>query len=132
MNEYSQPGTGKIEVHGNGFGVAGPEEVEKRAREIALIAERDPDSFTDADWEQARQELLGATVPAPPEETKENANLQEEWEVVAENTGQRAPRVGDEEESLGEQLVAGGVEEATHDQMLEARLEELEQEGGTT
>jgi hypothetical protein len=39
--------------------------------------------------------------------------------------------VDDEEETLGERLVAGGVEEATHDQMLEARREELEQEGGT-
>ena len=43
------------------------------------------------------------------------------------------PRAGvNDDESLGEQLVAGGLEEATHDQMLEARKEELEQEGGTT
>jgi hypothetical protein len=132
MNEYSQPGAGKIEVHGNGIGVPGPEQVEKRAREIAMIAERDPDSFTDADWEQARQELLGATQPAPPEETKENASLEDEWEVVANNSGHRAPRAGEDDESLGEQLVSGGVEEATHDQMLEARREELEQEGEST
>jgi len=132
MNEYSQPGAGKIEVHGNGLGVPTPEQVEKRAREIAMIAERDPDSFTDTDWEQARQELLGATLPAPPEETRENANLQDEWETVANNSGHRAPRAGEDDESLGEQLVNGGVEEATHDQMLEARLEELEQEGEQT
>jgi hypothetical protein len=132
MNEYSQPGAGKIEVHGNGFGVASPEELEKRAREIAMIAGRDPDSYTDADWDQARQELLGAALPLAPEETKENANLQEEWEVVADNSGHRAPRAGEDDESLGERLVTGGVEEATHDQMLEARREELEQEGGTT
>jgi hypothetical protein len=132
MNEYSQPGAGKIEVHGNGLGVPTPEQVEKRAREIAMIAERDPDSFTDTDWEQARQELLGATLPAPPEETRDNANLQDEWETVANNSGHRAPRAGEDDESLGEQLVNGGVEEATHDQMLEARLEELEQEGEQT
>lgn len=132
MNEYSQPGAGKIEVHGNGLGVPTPEQVEKRAREIALIGERDPESFTDADWEQARQELHGATVPTAPEETRENANLQDEWEVVANDSGHRAPRSGQDEESLGEQLVHGGVEEATHDQMLEARLEELKQEGGTS
>ena len=133
MNEYSQPGAGKIEVHGNGVGVPSPEQVERRAREIALIDEREPDAFTDADWEQARQELLGATVPAPPEETKQNRNLEEEWEIVANDNGHRVPRAGvdDEEETLGERLVAGGVEEATHDQMLEARREELEQEGGT-
>ena len=42
--------------------------------------------------------------------------------------GQRAPRVEDDE-NLGEQLVSDGIEEAVHDQMLEARKEELEQEG---
>jgi hypothetical protein len=133
MNEYSQPGAGKITVHGNGIGAPTPEVVEKRAREIAMIDERDPNEFTDADWEQARRELLGAGTPNPPEETKENATLEEEWEVVANDSGHRAPRAGvDDDEMLGEQLVAGGVEEATHDQMLEARKEELEQEGGIT
>jgi len=133
MNEYSQPGAGKIEIHGNGVGVPSPEQVEQRAREIAMIDQRDPDKFTDADWEQARQELHGATIPAPPEETSESAKLDEEWEVVPNNEGRRAPRGGDDDdESLGEQLVAGGVEEATHDQMLEARREELEEEGRIT
>src|SRR5690349_1372188 len=94
MNEYSQPGAGKIAVHGNGFGAPTPEQVEQRAREIALIGERDPNAFTDQDWEQARQELLGATVPAPPEETQQNRNLEEEWEVVANDNGHRAPRAG--------------------------------------
>lgn len=133
MNEYSQPGAGKIEIHGNGVGAPTPEQVEERAREIAMIEERDPDKFTDADWDQARQELHGATIPSPPEETQENSKLEEEWEVVANDQGHRVPRAGaDEDESLGEQLVAGGVEEATHDQMLEARREELEEEGRTT
>ena len=58
MNDNSHP-AGKISVHGNGVGTPSPDEVEKRAREIALIAERDPDEFTDADWDQARRELLG-------------------------------------------------------------------------
>ncbi len=133
MSEYSQPGAGKIEIHGNGVGAPGPEEVEERAREIALIGERDPDNFTDADWDQARQELRGATVPTAPEETEENAKLEDEWEVVANDQGRRAPRAGtDEDKTVGEQLVAGGVEEATHDQMLEARREELEEEDRTT
>jgi hypothetical protein len=102
--------------------------VEKRAREIALIAERDPDEFTDADWDQARRELLGAQAITPPEETPENAEVVEEWNVVASSSGHRAPRIEDEE-NLGEQLVADGLEEAAHDQMVEARKEELEQEG---
>ena len=105
-----------------------PDAVEKRAREIAMIAERDPDEFTDADWEQARRELLGAQPITAPEETEENAEVVEEWNVVASSMGHRAPRVEDEE-NVGEQLVSDGIEEAVHDQMLEARKEELDQEG---
>ena len=41
-----------------------------------------------------------------------------------------AHRAGiEDDENLGEQLVTDGIEEAAHDQMLEARREELEQEG---
>jgi hypothetical protein len=131
MNENSQPGFGKISVHGDGMGAPTPELIEQRAREIALIAERDPKDFTDADWEQAREELLGVATNAAPEETAENAELEDDWDVVASDTGHRAPRAGvDDDEMLGEKLVAGGLEEAAHDQMLQARHEELSQEGG--
>lgn len=131
MNEYSQPGFGKISNHGNGMGAPTPELVEKRAREIALLNERRPEDFTDTDWEQARQELLGVATDVAPEETEENASLEEEWPVTASNTGERAPRAGvDDDEMLGAQLVAGGVEEATHDSMVEAARTEQSQEGG--
>ncbi|MBA3273599.1 MAG: hypothetical protein H0T11_06980 [Chthoniobacterales bacterium] len=131
MNEYSQPGFGKISVHGDGMGAPTPELIEKRAREIALIHERDPDEFTDADWEQAQQELMGVATSAAPEETPENAMLDEEWPVVASDTGERAPRAGlDDDEMLGAQLVAGGVEEAEHDRMVEAAHSEQSEEGG--
>ena len=128
MNDNSHP-AGKISVHGNGFGTPSPDAVEKRAREIALIAERDPDEFTDADWDQARRELLGTPVSNAPEETDENAEVVEEWNVVASSSGHRAPRTSEDDDSLGEQLVEDGVQEAAHDQMVEARKEELEQEG---
>ena len=110
------------------MGVPSPDTVEKRAREIAMIAERNPDEFTDADWDQARRELLGSETHNAPEETEQNAEVVEEWNVVASSVGHRAPRIEDDE-NLGEQLVSDGVEEAVHDQMLEARKEELEQEG---
>lgn len=92
-----------------------------------MIAERDPDEFTDADWDQARRELLGSEDHTAPEETEQNAEVVEEWNVVASSTGHRAPRVEDDE-NLGEQLVSDGMDEAVHDQMLEARKEELELE----
>jgi hypothetical protein len=128
MSEHSHPAHGRISVHGDGVGVPSPDAVERRAREIAMIAERDPEEFTDADWDQARRELLGADAHIAPEETEENAEVVGEWNVVASSMGHRAPRV-EEDENLGEQLVADGVEEAVHDQMLEARREDLEQQG---
>lgn len=134
MNDYSQEGAGKISLHGNGLGVPSPEDIEKRAREIAMIDERDPNKFTEADWAQARKELHGAEHPVPPEEDKRNAELTDDWYVPAPARGHRVPRPGLEEddETVGEHLVIDGVEEATHDQMVEARREELEQEGGIT
>jgi hypothetical protein len=77
MNDYSEPRPGKIEVHGNGLGAPSSEEVEKRAREIAMIDERNPDEFTEGDWKQARRELMGEENNTPPEETPDNADLTE-------------------------------------------------------
>ncbi len=132
MNEYSKPGFGKISVHGNGVGAPTPEMVEKRAREIALIDERKPDDFTDTDWDQAQAELLGTAQNIAPEVNAETAGLEDEWPLVASDTGERTPRAGfDDGETLGAHLVENGVEEADHDRMLEARHEELDQEGGT-
>src|ERR1051325_1465935 len=85
MNDYSQEGGGKISLHGSGMGVPSPEDIERRAREIATIDERNPDEFTDADWAQARKELLGAEHPTPPEETKGSAEMSDDWEITAEN-----------------------------------------------
>lgn len=131
MKDHSQPPPGKISEHGNGIGAPSPEEVEKRAREIAMIDERNPDEFTDADWTQARHELMGEENNVPPEETPDNAEMTEEWSVIAGSKGHRMPRPGteEEEETVGQHLVIEGIDEATHDQMLEARREELEQEG---
>jgi len=99
-----------------------------------MIDERDPEEFTDTDRNQAREELMGAENHEPPEETPANAEVTEEWEMIPGSKGHRAPRPGTEEdeESVGEHLVVDGLEEAAHDQMLEARREELEQEGGIT
>jgi hypothetical protein len=132
MNEYSSEESGKISLHGNGMGVPSPEDIEKRAREIAMIDERNPDEFTDADWNQARKELMGVENNNPPEETPDNAEVTEEWNVVPGSKGHRTHRAGEDDEAVGAHLVSDGLEEAAHDQMLEARKEELEEEGGIT
>src|SRR6202008_588025 len=110
MNQRDEQNGGKIEFHGNGMGVPSPEDIERRAREIAMIDERDADKFTDADWAQARREMLGEAETTPPEEDDKNVKLEEEWEVTPDDRGHRVPRPGvdENEETVGEQLVVDG------------------------
>ncbi len=67
MNDQSHLPHGKINLHGNGLGVPSPDTVEARAREIAMIDERDPDEFTEEDWRQAKNELTGVEGSHAPE-----------------------------------------------------------------
>src|SRR4029078_9430373 len=95
MNENSQPGLGKISVHGDGVGAPTPELIERRAREIALIDERDPNDFTDADWEQARRELMGIPHTAAPEEIGGGVEVSDdEDEIVPEWSAHRSHHTG--------------------------------------
>lgn len=129
MNDRPHSPHGKINLHGNGLGVPSPEMVEKRAREIAMIDERNPDEFTEADWHQAKNELIGVEGSHAPEVNDEIDDELSERDDVPGASGHRAPRSGfEEDENVGEELVSGGIEEAAHDQMLEARREELDQE----
>lgn len=103
--------------------------VEKRAREIAMIDERDPNEFTESDWHQAKNELTGVEGSHAPELDEGATDETTERDEIVGASGHRAPRTGfDEDENVGEELVAGGLEEAAHDRMVEARLEELEHE----
>src|SRR5438876_11187399 len=122
MNENLQPGFGKISVHGDGVGAPTPELIERRAREIALIDERDSNDFTDADWEQARRELMGIPQAGATEEVGGGVeDYEDEHEIVPEYPVHRAPRPGFDEDdvTLGQSLVTDGLEEAANDQVLE-------------
>jgi len=128
MNERPHSPHGKIDLHGNGLGVPSPETVEQRAREIAMIDERDPNQFTEEDWRQAKNELLGFTGAHAPEVDDEVEGELSERDDIPGASGHRAPRNGFDDEALGEELVTDGIAEAAHDQMVEARREELEEE----
>ena len=129
MNDRPHSPHGKINLHGDGLGVPSPETVEKRAREIAMIDERKPDEFTEADWQQARNELIGVEGSHTPEVGDAVNDELSERDEIPGASGHRAPKNAfDAEDTVGEELVSGGIEEAAHDQMVEARREELEQE----
>lgn len=129
MNDRPHAPHGKITLHGNGLGVPSPEMVEKRAREIAMIDEREADEFTETDWAQAKNEMTGVEAAHAPEAEDEVTDEMSDRDDVLGSSGHQVPNNGfDGDENVGEELVSGGVEEAAHDQMVEARRDELEQE----
>jgi len=129
MNDRSHSPHGKITLHGNGLGVPSPEMVENRAREIAMIDERNPDEFTESDWNQAKNELTGVEGSHAPEVDDTVDDEMSERDDIPGASGHQVPNNGfNEDENVGEELVSGGIEEAAHDQMVEARREELDQE----
>ena len=130
MNNNSQVPIGDLSGKETDLNVPTPEAVTQRAREIALIEERNPDDFTKSDWEQARRELTGVETSASSEDPVELAATLSERGSVPGESGGRVPRVSPKDEALvDENLVSRGVEEATHDQMVEAAQEDQTAEG---
>jgi hypothetical protein len=87
MREPHSPGPkARIIIHDEGAGVPSPDVVTQRARELAVIAGRAANDYTDEDIRQAKLEL-----------------------------------VQDDETGVGEELIREGMDEALHDEMLEAR-----------
>jgi hypothetical protein len=129
MNTNPQTPIGDLSGGDTELGVPTRAMVEQRAREIARLAERDPDKFTRADWEQARAELIGLRNTGEDDPTKIADSLSEPGSSPGQ-TGSRAPRVLPKDEALlDERLARRGVEEAAHDQAVEAAESDQKQEG---
>lgn len=114
---------GRIEAHAKGLGTVTPDMVERRAREIAVTNGRPGDRFTTADLEQARHELQ-ASQDAPPESLELEAESSAPEDQVSLFSEREAPRkVPSDEQTLPEDLVQEGLDEAAHEQMLAGNQE---------
>jgi hypothetical protein len=113
---------GKINLGDDGLGVASPELVEKRAGELATIDGRSEPN--EVDFVSAKAELLGVGVhDLPPETGNVDTESLTGWESL-ESRGSRVERVLPEDEtSAAETLIEEGLEEADHDQRLNAARE---------
>lgn len=130
MDKNSRIPIGDLPTEQNELTVPTEEMATKRAREIALLNERNPNEFTDADWEQARRELTGMQTSGAPEESFEAAASLSERGSVPGDTGRKIPSLEPKDEALlDERLASRGVDEAAHDQMVEAAKEDQTQEG---
>src|ERR1043166_444932 len=117
---------GKIIVHSAGAGVPSPDAIRERARELAVIAGRAASEFTDADWEQAKRELLQSGTP--PADEDEMVAAVTTWDEVPGSPGHQAKNYGPQDETnIAQELVEEGVEEALHDEMVEARKKNVDE-----
>lgn len=122
----TRPVLGKILYETEGLGTPSGEMVRQRAQELALIQGRE--KYNEQDWRAAFLELHGGH-----HDPLEASGLAPDDEMVAEfspadmitySTGHQIPRTGVEGEmNIGEELVSEGLDEAMHNQMLEARHE---------
>lgn len=123
MSHAPEP-THRLEVAGQGLGVPAPADVERRARELALIGGRaEP---TEEDRAAARSEFLDRDVPPSLNEDADSTrSLSHDPRDPVFDCGHQVPEYGgDDEKAALERLALEGVEEAQHDQMLAARRAE--------
>jgi len=116
---------GILTENATGVGAVTGEMVEARARELALIAGRVPPQPSQVDYEQAKRELTGEPDIDIQEAALELVPESERWDPVPGSTGHQTPDTfGEDEDSEGRsesaQLVEEGINEAEHDQMLQA------------
>jgi hypothetical protein len=120
---------GRLSNHGRGLGTVTEEMVEQRAGEIAIINGRSKRNILEADREQATRELTGKERLNPTPTVAETLTEDERWEEVPESEGHRAETVpSPDEQTVAEKLVEEGVQDAEHDQELEATRESLKRD----
>ena len=112
-------------INSTGIGTVTRKMVRERATELALINGRSAKDVSATDWEQAKRELTGGTEIDPKEALLEGAPESERWDPLPGSTGDIVPVTSidgedDDGRSMGEKLINEGVQEAEHDQMLQA------------
>jgi len=125
MNSRPFAQSSRIAIHGHGIGPLTPEDFEHRAREIAWIEDRH--LVTEDDRTRARAELSNEDLPPTisEDELETMQSLSRDPSDPASSRGHQTPEYGvqDGQQDI-ERLAVQGVEEAQHEQMLEARRRE--------
>lgn len=110
-----------MELRGQGVSGFSEEDIEKRARELALIDNRK--DANEEDRERARTEFLDRDLPdAVNEDADSMQSMSRDPSDPISDRGRQIPEYGGEDEKAAlEHLALEGVEEAQHEQMLESR-----------
>ncbi|HZP59781.1 MAG TPA: hypothetical protein VFB27_05605 [Opitutaceae bacterium] len=121
MKNITPPIKGKIFVHGRGIGPVSADAIERRAWEIARIEGHH--AVSPDHRRQAEEELTGAALPPTANDDLESTDsLSRDPSDPPVERGVESPtHEAPDEQKAAERLVEEGVEEAQHEQMLEAR-----------
>ena len=108
----------KIVQHSAGLGVPNSDVVRQRAMELAMIDGRS--TFNEQDWQQARIELHGGHS-SPGDDGEEDREFVSARDIIAGTRGHHTENQSlDDAQNIVEELISEGMDEAVHDQMLEA------------
>jgi len=125
-----KPASAKIIQHSEGLGIPSAETVRRRAEELALI--NGHASYSEEDYLEARHELHGGHVFNDTNGESEIHLFVSERDMVVGSVGRHIENIsGDDSFNVVEELIAEGMDEAVHEQMLAARLEDPDQEDET-
>jgi len=120
-----RPNPAKILQHARGLGAPTMEDVRKRARELAQI-----DGWVEPNedhWKQAKRELHGGHDFENGSNEHDMQLLVSEHDFISADPGRHTPKQIDDDDHVVEELIAEGMDEALHEQMLEARRNTLEE-----
>jgi hypothetical protein len=114
-----KPSPAKIIQHSQGMGVPSMDLVRQRALELARIDGRL--EYNENDWREAKRELHGGHDVLTGDGAADMAAMVSERDFVMTDVGHRVETFNSESpENMGEELIAEGMDEAVHDQMLAA------------
>jgi len=118
----------KIVNHGSGMGAPDKETVRRRAMELAQIDGRL--KFNEQDWVHAKRELHGGQSFDNDDDEDLMFETVSERDMIASDAGHHVENLPMEDaDNIGEELISEGMDEAVHDQMLEAsKVNEREEE----
>ncbi len=118
----TKPQSAKIIQHSEGMGMPTADTVRQRALELAQIDGRHESN--EQDWLDAKRELHGGH-----ERNDTNGEMDMEMvvsghDMVTSSLGHHSAKLGfDDQDNVAEELIAEGMDEAVHEQMLAARRE---------
>ena len=87
------------------------------------------DEFSEEDWREAKRELHGGHELTDTNGEFEMGSMVSEHDMVVGSMGHHAENMRlDDNENVLEELIAEGMDEAVHEQMLASRREQAEEE----